>query len=227
MKKDKNLLKKQSRKYFLGIDDFGYLMPNFDILLRLKKTYPDFKITLFTVALPHQILIKENLKYFSEEKYKKWAEMINSYDWIQIAVHGLYHTHGEMLLGYEKTKMLIQAIENVFKRIGLKYVKLVKAPYWQYSWFALKALRDKGYAVALDRNHPMEVPKNIKHFYYNWSYNEPLPDKDIIIGHGHLFKGGHKNDIETCFENILNNIPLDAKFGFLDEVISNNSKNGK
>ncbi len=214
MKKQENSLEEKSKEFCLGIDDFGFLMPNFDIILRLKKTYPDLKLTLFTIALPEQLLIKENLRHFTEEKYKKWAKMINSYDWIQIAPHGLYHTEKEMMGGYTESEEIVKAIENVFKRVGLKYVKIFKAPHWQYSWFALKLLRDRGYTVALNRNEPIEVPKGLKTFYYNWSFEEPIPHTQKVIGHGHLYKCRSKNDIESYFGNLLK-IPSNAKFSFI------------
>ena len=214
---------KLKKSFILSVDDFGFLLPGLDILLRLKKTYPKFKITAFTIPLPKQFLIPENRQYFSEEKYKKWAKIINSYDWLEVAIHGLFHTKREMDVDYKQAIDIIKAAENTFNKIGLKFVKVFKAPYWQYSWHTLKALRDMGYVVALDRNHPLKVPDYCDTYYYNWSYEEKLPDEEIIKGHGHLFGNRVANNMETVFGNILHNIPKDANFKTIYENFSNNS----
>ncbi len=201
-----------STKFFLSFDDLGYLLPGIDVLHKLKDTYSNFKVTCFTIPLPKQLLIKENIKHFKQEGYERWAKIINSYDWLTVGIHGMFHTKKEMDIGYDEAIDIIKAAENTFKRIGLKYKKIFKAPYWQYSWWALKALRDRGYTIALDRNNPIKVPKGTKTYYYNWSIEEPLPDKEIIYGHGHMFRGGVSNDIDSCFGNLQKQIPTNAIF---------------
>ena len=213
------MLKNKSKNFCLSADDAGFLLPGLDTLQKLKELYPNFKFTIFTVPMPKQLLIKENIKHFSEKGYKKWAEILNSWDWLEVAIHGLFHIQGESTRDYKYTMEQIDACENVFNRhVGLTYVKIFKAPYWQYSWWALEALRDRGYTIALDRNHPLEVPEGCKTYYYNWSYEEKLPDKELVKGHGHMYKGKHLNDIETTFENISNQIPQDASFKFISEL---------
>ena len=123
-----------------------------------------------------------------------------------------------MDVDYDKAIQLIEASEKMMKRIGLNYKKLFVAPYWIYSWWSLKALRDKGYTVCLDRNHPIQTPKETKTYYYNWSLEEKeLPPKDLIKGHGHMYQGGHANALEDCYANILKQIPADANFKFISE----------
>ncbi len=223
------MLKEKSRKFVLEADDIGFLLPGLDTLQKLKEMYPKFKFTAFMIAMPDQILIKENIKYFSKEGYKKWVKVINSWDWLEIAVHGLFHVHEEFTKDYKYTMQQLDAIENTFKELGLKYKKIFRAPYWQYSWWALEALRDRGYTVCLDRNHPLNVPEGTKTYYYNWSFEEPIPNENIIKGHGHMYGGKVANDLDSCFMNISGTIPTNADFLTISEYENlgdNATKNG-
>lgn len=211
-------INKQKKSFILEADDLGFLLPGLDTLQKLKEIYPNFKFTAFTIPMPEILLSKENIKHFSEKAYKQWAEIINSWDWLEIAIHGLFHTKVEFTEDYKYTMKQLDAIENTFKRIGLKYKKIFKAPYWQYSWWSLEALRDRGYTICLDRNHPLEVPDGCKTYYYNWSFEEELPNEDIIKGHGHMYPGKVTNDLDSCFANISRHIPKDANFKFISEL---------
>lgn len=202
----------------MDVDDFGFLMPGYDDLLALKKSFPDFKITCFTIPLPKEFYQEQNAKQFSIEKYKKWAQIVNGMDWIEVAVHGFSHVHNEMEVSYEKATDTLKAMENLFAQMGLEYSKIFKAPYWQYSWDALMALRDRGYTVAIDRNHVRPVPDGLKTYIYNWSFEEQLPDADIIKGHGH-FTGNNTNNIGDTLANILHHIPGDAHFLTIGEYM--------
>jgi len=206
--------------FHMEVHDFGFLLPGLDDLLRLRKIYPNFKITCFTIPLPAEFYFNENSKHFSIEKYKRWAEIINSYDWIEIGIHGFSHTKGETDHEYQKIVDLVKGAENLFNQVGLKYKKLYVAPYWQYSYDALNALRDLDYIVGINRNNPIPTPENLKKFIYTWSYEElALPSGFNIIGHGHTTSRGVQNGIAQCYNNIINLIPKNAKFGFLSELI--------
>lgn len=201
----------------MDVDDFGFLLSGYDDLLRLKKSFPDFKITAFTIPLAREFYQAANAKQFTTEKYKKWAAIINEQEWIEIALHGFSHIHNEMETSYDKAIMTIEAWENFFNQVGLKYVKIFKAPYWQYSWDALVALRDKGYTVAIDRNYQRPVPDGLKTYIYNWSFEEPLPTNvSIIKGHGH-FTGRNTNNIGDTLANILYHLPTNSKFLTISE----------
>jgi hypothetical protein len=213
----------------MDVDDFGFLLPGYDDLLRLKKSLPGLRITCFTIPLPKEFYHNENSKQFSVSKYRKWAKLVNEQDWIEIAFHGFSHVHHELEATYEKTTQLIKATENLWNEIGLKYSKIYKAPYWQYSYDALVALRDMGYTIAIDRNHPRPVPDGAKTFVYNWSFEEPLPAAQPIAGatpqrfeplkgHGH-FVGNNSNNISTTLANVLHQIPGDATFLTIGEYL--------
>ncbi len=209
----------QDKKFYLSIHDFGFLLGGLDNILRIKKHYPDFKITCYTIPISKLFFTKENLQHFKIDKYKKWAEIINSYDWLEIGLHGFSHTYFEMDCQYDKAIELLQASENLWDKIGLKYKKLFVAPYWHYSYDALVALKDKGYVVSLDRNNPRSIPEGLKTFIYNWSVNEKLPKGKIIKGHGHAFKTeGVVNSIDECYENITKQISVNSQFGFVSEL---------
>lgn len=202
----------------MDVDDFGFLLPGYDDLLHIKESLPGFKVTCFTIPFSKEFFNSVNAKHFKVEKYREWAHMVNELGWIEIAVHGFAHTHHEMEIRYDKAIDMLNAIEALFAEIGLKYRKIFKAPYWQYSYDALMALRDKGYVVALDRNHPRPVPEGTKTYLYNWSFEEPLPGDPIVKGHGH-FTGKNKNNINETLGNILHHLPRDSKFIFISEYV--------
>uniref|UniRef100_A0A6M3XKE2 NodB homology domain-containing protein n=1 Tax=viral metagenome TaxID=1070528 RepID=A0A6M3XKE2_9ZZZZ len=207
------------QKFFLSLHDFGFLLNGLDDIIRLKKIYKDFKITCFLIPMSKLFYIPENIKHFKVKKYKEWAKIINSYEWMEIGLHGFAHTYNEMDCSYPKATETIKATENFLNEIGLHYKKLFVAPYWQYSWDSLLVLKEKGYTVGIDRNHQRPIPEGLKTYIYNWSYEEELPkNKNIIKGHGHLGKGQFKNGLEQCYYNIINQISVNAKFGFVSEL---------
>jgi len=215
-----------NKTFFLGVHDFGFLLPGLEELLRIKQHYPNFKITCFTIPISKLFFTRENYRSFTKEKYKRWAEIVNSYDWMEIGLHGFSHTYFEMDVPYDEAKLLLKATENLLKEVGLKYKKLFVAPYWQYSYDALNALRDEDYIVALDRNCPRSIPEGLKTYIYNWSYEEKLSQEAIVKGHGHIFSSkGVKNAIDDCYQNIINQIPQDAQFGFISELASLGNQN--
>lgn len=224
MEKEKVMLRekmiKGEVKTIFEVDDLGFLLPGFDDLLRLKKSFPDFKVTAFTIPFPHQFF-GDNAKQFKTKKYKQWAQIVNSYEWLEVAIHGFHHVPFEFDCSYQKAETAIRAWENLFREIGLKYSKIFRAPYWQYSYDSIQALKDNGYTVCIDRNHPRPVPEGTKTYMYNWSFEEAIPPSDVIKGHGH-FVGQNQNNIKECLPNILNQIPTEAKFITLGEYLKDN-----
>jgi hypothetical protein len=222
-------MSKDHKIFAFDTDDFGFLLPGLDELLILKQAIPGFKCTAFTIPLPKEFYHPGNLRHLKVEKMKKWAEMINGYsDWLEIAIHGFSHTEFEMDRNYGQTEILIKAAENLLDKIGLKYKKIFRAPYWQYSYDALVCLRDKGYIVAMDRNKKLTSPEGLKTYTYNWSIEEPVPVFEIIKGHSHTLPRGVKNGLRQCYKNLIKSIPHDATFKFVSEVaeIENAQNNG-
>lgn len=224
----RKLLSSGQIQVVMDVDDFGFLLPGYDDLLRLKESFPNFRITGFTIPIAKEFYNPENAKQFTTEKYRKWAQIVNENDWIEVALHGFSHIHHEMDTTYDKAMLALQATENFFNEIGLNFSKIYKAPYWQYSYDALMALRDRGYVVAIDRNHPRPVPPGTKTYIYNWSFEEPLPDVkqlpskmgyEPILGHGH-FTGRNSNNIQDTLANILHHLPRDTKFMTIGDYLN-------
>lgn len=204
-------------KVVMDVDDLGFLLPGYDDLLRLRDSFKDFKITAFTIPLPKEFFNGVNAKQFTTEKYKKWAAIVNEQKWLEVAIHGFAHTQNEMEISYEKATQMLQATENFFDEMGLQYSKIFKAPFWQYSYDAMVALRDRGYVISIDRNHQRPVPDGAKTFVYNWSFEEPLPENvDVLKGHGH-FVGRNTNNISDTLGNILHHLPRDTHFMTIGE----------
>lgn len=210
-KKQRQALKNGELEVVIDIDDFGFLLPGYDDLLKLKKSYPDFKVTCFTIPLPKEFFSPENAKYFSLEKYKRWSELINEIGWIEIAMHGFAHTPFEAQCGWGDALEMLRAGENLWNSIGLRYSKIFKAPYWQISYGFMKALEERGYVLAQDRNYPRPVPSGLKEYVYNWSLEEPLPNAKVLLGHGH-FAGKNQNNLIDQLGNILRQLPAETRF---------------
>lgn len=221
-KKQRQLLASGKIEVVMDVDDFGFLLPGYEDLLRLKKSLPNLKITCFTIPFDKAFFNSENAELFTWKKYKKWAEIVNQHDWIEIAVHGFAHTHHEADVDYNKAILMLDAIEKLFERVGLEYVKIFKAPFWQYSYDMLVALKERGWVVAIDRNFQRITPEGMRGFIYNWSFEEPLPDAKIIKGHGH-FTGRNKNNISHTLGNILHQLPAETKFNFVSEYAKENN----
>lgn len=224
--KQRKMISRGEIPVVMDVDDFGFLLPGYDDLLRLRKSFDNFKITAFTIPIPKEFFSSANAKQFTTDKYKKFAEIVNEQDWLEVAIHGFAHTHNEMEISYDKAITLIQGVENFFDGVGLKYSKIFKAPYWQYSYDSLVALRDRGYLVGIDRNHPRPTPEGLRTYEYNWSFEEPLPDVPIIKGHGH-FTGRNTNNISDALANILHHLPHDAKFMTISDYQAHINKDDK
>lgn len=220
--KQRRLLQKGKIQVVMDVDDFGFLLPGYDDLLRLKKSLPGLKITCFTIPLDNAFFDSKNAQLFTWEKYKRWAEIVNQHDWIEVAVHGFSHVYHEGDVNYEKANLSLGAVENLFDRVGLEYVKIYKAPFWQYSYDMFVALKERGWIIAIDRNYPRLLPEGSHAFVYNWSFEEPLPMANPIKGHGH-FVGRNKNNISDTLGNILDLLPRETQFKFISEYAKENN----
>lgn len=227
LKRQRDAMSEGKIRVVMDVDDFGFLLPGYNDLLMLKKSLPNLKVTCFTIPLPREFYHSENAKLFTWEKYRKWAEIVNQHDWIEVAIHGFSHTHHECSCGYEDAIMIIDATEKLFERVGLRYSKVFKAPYWQYSYDFFMALKDRGYICAIDRNHVRTVPAGLSTYVYGWSFEEPvLPDAEIIKGHGHFY-GNNTNNIIQTLGNILHLLPRDTQFLTISEYAKEKGSDAK
>jgi len=207
-----------NKTFIVDVHDLAYRLPGLDEILALKEIYPDLKITCFTIPLPlDSYCYKVNRNFEPDYTYKDWIEQINSYEWMEIGLHGLCHQKKEMVLSYEEAKKLVKNSEKIFDDIGLKYKKIFAAPYWQYSHDALKALRDMDYVVVLRKKQ--RVPRGLNIYIHSWSFNQKqLPLSDVIRAHGHLSETNNKDAIMPCLKNIIKNISPNSKFNFISKT---------
>lgn len=205
-------------KVTMDVDDFGFLLPGYEDLMRLKRSLPNLKVTLLTIPMDSKFFSSENAKHFKWDSYKRWAQMVNELDWIEIGFHGFAHIHHECDTSYDKSITILKSTENLFKRVGLEYIKLVKAPYWQMSYDFMMACRDMGYIVSIDKDHIRPIPTGLKTYVFNWSFEQPIPMEGNIRGHGH-FVGNNQNNICDTLQNILTQIPRETQFQFVSEYL--------
>jgi hypothetical protein len=202
--------------YALDFDDFSILNNRLDLLLRLKESYPRLKVSLFTI--PYDVAYEKDVAG-RLLRDKTLEEIKKHLDWMELIPHGLTHFPKE----FEKctydtmTNHIFKAIDEIFKKDGLTYVKGFKAPYWLWNEEVVRALDEKGWWGAIDKNQKMIKTK--KFYSYTHSIDEPYSKAigvDIIKLHGHITPSG--NGIERCFSNLFKMDP-DAEFKFASELI--------
>lgn len=197
------------KKVIFDLDDLCNKKNCLKQLIWLKKQIPNLKVTLFTIPNRTNRDLLENLKFF---------------DWIELAVHGLYHDSN-----FEFSKKDYDfAYYNIYKAYNPDfYVKGFKAPGWQISSATMVALRDLGFWVAVQYSDgrmegnpdgPYQPPV-VKGLDY-CAINE-LEDEYISI-HGHTW--------DTCGNGLKDLIPTllqhkDNQFIFINDYVQ--SKNTK
>lgn len=197
----------------LDIDDFSVVNNRLDLLLKLKETYPNFKVSLFTIPVdvkcdwgPYQ-----NRKEFLEEVKKHL-------DWIQIIPHGYRHEGKEMkYMSYEVMKETMKYIEEAFNRDGLPFVKGFKAPHWQVSDGVIQALDEAGWWLAVDPRQP-KMKKTKKFYCHTQPIDQKLDlDADVLKLHAHTY--GTKNDLGKCMMNLMPYKMKEAEWCFVTDYI--------
>ena len=202
----------------LDFDDLSSIRMGYNFLLKLKEHFPKFKCTCFTIPFH----IKYFLREVPVERLEEWGKMIvEQSDWIEIAVHGFAHLPDEwMITDKKQIRTQLKAAENLFENIGIKFVKIFKAPFWKYTQEVEEVLMEKGYVLAIDRNNPI-VRTDIETYVFNWSIDKPIPKYHILRGHGHMV--GTANGLEVCYPNLLR-IPQDAEFKFISEYLKEHGR---
>lgn len=201
----------------LDFDDFSVLNNRLDLLFRLKETYPNLKVSMFTI--PYDFVYEKDVSA-RLLRDKTLQAIKDNLDWIQIIPHGLLHLPREFEKAtYETTKMSLKAIDEAFKKDGLSYEKGFKAPYWLWNEEVCRALDDEGWWGAIDKNRK-ETDARTKRFYvYTHGIDEWFSKStlDVLKLHGHITPDSN-NGIEKCFINLFH-MPSDAKFVFASELV--------
>ena len=196
-------------KISLDCDDFSPLNHRFDLLEQLSLRYKGFKVTMFTV--PWEIRIEPQKKGtpITDKEYEPWVDAVRrgvDGGWLEIAIHGLTHAPSEFHhLTYEEAKNRVLTGQKMFANVGIDYVKMFKAPYWQISKEGKQAIEDLGVKVVEDG-------------YYNWNIKDKMPKGDKIIAHGHV-QNVVGNGLEESMGRLIK-IPRGAKWQFLSQSIS-------
>ena len=198
----------------LGLHDFTVVYNRLDLLLKLKKHFPDFKVSLFII--PYQkredygptLLKKEFLK-----------EIKKHLDWMQFIPHGFEHQGREMYrMNYEEfAGIILASIQDALEEDGLPYEKGFVAPHWQWNEDVVRVLDEMGWWGAVTPIKP-DMPKPKVFYEYNYAIDEPFweSDKDVLKLHGHVW--GCRNDLGLCFNNLLK-LPRDIKWNYVTDYL--------
>ena len=206
-------------KIAFDLHDFSPVNHRLDLLKKIKEHYPNFKVTLFMPPFD-----TTSGKMASLMNHPDFVNVLSeNADWIEIGVHGFTHKFGELdKMPADVVNKLLLATENMIAKIedekGIKinFTKGFCAPHWKRTIEVDKALRSRGYWVALNRDGDTN-PLNLPFYTYNWSINDVIPDAPIVRGHGHI-QDTCGNGLMESYDSVLQ-MPTDAEFVFASEVL--------
>ena len=203
-------------KISLDLHDFSILNNRLDLLLKFKEHYPQAKISLFTIPYDFMFEKQVDARILRSDTLKHVKKNLN---WLQIIPHGLTHMPNEFE-NCDKTTfdLVIQSIDEVFRKDGIPYEKGFAAPQWLWNQDVVDGLDKIGWWGAVDRNQP-DMLRTKKYYVYSHSLDEPFweSSSEIIKIHGHI-DGHSKNDLEMCFTNLFR-LPSDTEFHFVTDFI--------
>jgi hypothetical protein len=163
-----------------------------DVLDKLHVANPKFKATLF--AIPGEMTWE----------LVGWAN--ENEDWIELAVHGFYHsTNYECeTMGYNKFDSFMQDVQDDW---GDSFVKGFKAPGWQISDDIYKWLLDNDWWVADQEYNNDRRPKGLKTYLLN--------DKSV---HTHTWDCVG-NGVYELYDELEKKVKATDEFYFISEVV--------
>ena len=202
--------------YTLDFHDFSVLNNRFDLLLRLKDHFPKMKVSMFTIPFDYQRETQALNRIYRPTALKQLKENLS---WIELIPHGLSHMPREFAnTDRETAQMALKAIDDVFGKDELPYVKGFCAPFWLWNQDVVDVLDENGWWGAVDLNQPKMLKP--KRFYtYTNSIAEPFWDykQELIQLHGHI-DGQSPNDLEACFSHLMRMDPK-ADWLFVSETV--------
>ncbi len=200
-------------KICLDLHDWSLSHNRLDLIFELKRRFPNFKVSLFTI--PNDIKSDYGSYLIKEEIVNRVRENL---DWIQLIPHGLNHNGREMArCDYPTFKdQIIPAIEEAFGKNKLRFEKGFCAPHWKWSEGVVQALDWLGWWGAIDKRQPNML--STKRFYrYSHCIDEEFPlDTETLKLHGHVY--GTRNDLGRCMKNLLK-LPISAKWHFVTDFL--------
>lgn len=172
-----------------------------DKLDELHYINPKFKATLF--AIPGE-MTTELLDWCSANS-----------GWIELAVHGLFHTSN-----YECEKLTKEEFHQQISRfqfIQEYFVKGFRAPGWQISDGIYQWLLESGWWVADQAYNNDRRPKELRTWLHQ-DGNFTVNDEPHLAYHGHTWDVGW-NGIYEDFETVRSLVENAEEFKFVSEVI--------
>lgn len=190
-------------------DDFSVNNHRFDLLDQIRKRYPDFKVTMFTVPWEIRFDAKGKGTPITQPEHRWWVDTVKqgiTDGWLEIMLHGLTHAPEEFhRLTYDEAKKRILVGLKMFENVGIECKPYFKAPQWLISEGGKQAVEDMDLILVEDH-------------YYNWNLKDKKPENTKMIAHGHIQdERGTGNGMEQSLMHLFQ-IPQDAEFKFLSDV---------
>lgn len=163
---------------------------------------PAFKATLFTI--PGEMTAE----------LTKWCKANES--WIQLAIHGFYHTSNYEChqMTYDEFDEQIKFFEPLLEHV---FVKGFRAPGWQISDDVFRWLKDHDWWVADQSYNDDRRPPELK-AYVNDNGTFKVDNQVIDAWHGHVWNC-MGNGIEETFNHVKGLVESATEFKFVSEIL--------
>jgi len=178
----------------------------FEMLDGLRRVYPDFKVTLFTIPW---------------KSPTPWlVEIQKLRPWIEFAIHGTAHEDmTEFCIDrFDDMKSKFTTIRSIWQ--SGPYAKGFKAPQWALSKPFYNVLVSHGFYVAVNRKQ--EYPDHGLNYRYDigqeLAYDMHYRSGSQYRWHGHI--QDCYNGLPNRFETMKMAWPKNAKFFFISEVVN-------
>jgi hypothetical protein len=159
-----------------------------------KERNPNGKVTLFTI--PQRI---------SDTLLKQYLDL----DWIEIAMHGWYHTKGECFYWTEE-----DAMAKFQRCVDRGFIRGFKAPHWLMTPAVYRAAHQAGWWVA-DHHDRAVIRDEVKDKPRCYTYNDG--GRDVIRAHGHTHNI-EDNGIDEAMDHFT--FKKDTPFLFIGEYLN-------
>lgn len=205
------------QRVFVDLDDFceEYMTEReWNLLHELRRIYPDFKVTMFTIPAK------------SSPQWLRWVK--KQYPWIEMAIHGTYHENqDEWIVSGKKAKEMLDKILWIYN--DEVFCRGFKAPWWKISYDMYNVLRKNGFWVALNKTNKFIKGEPQLTYIYDCG-DEVLPDihyrnSFFDTWHGHVqsqkeFGAKIPNGLEDIFDLISKTWHHQARFSFVSELFN-------
>lgn len=173
------------------VDDFCDEWDCLSDLLQIKEAYPGFRCTLFSIP---------------SKCSKALLTQAKSYDWIELAVHGINHVPGELL------HTSANDLKSYFRSLDYDvFTEGFRPPYWEISSDVIDACNDAGLWVALHERDKTRVGPSCLSGYY--ACGDRLP---YSHHHSHDVCG---NWVRSDLPTLLTKWPRSQAFSFVSDSV--------